>query len=48
VNTSPEEIDLFAFPLKHDFDAPEGLGFEVLNSKVSINHESQCGELAGA
>lgn len=46
VNTSPEEIDLFAFPLKHDLDAPEGLGFEILNSEVSINHESQCGELA--
>lgn len=48
MNTFPEKIDLFAISLQHDFDAPESLGFEILDSEVSIDHESQGGELTGS
>lgn len=41
----PEEIDLLAFTAEYDLDAPKCFWFEILDSQVSVDNESQSRKL---
>jgi len=41
----PQEHDIHVVTLVHDFDAPELLRHELLNSEVTVHYEAKCREL---
>jgi hypothetical protein len=44
----PEEVDLLALTAEYDLDAPKCFWFEILDSQVSVDNESQSRKLAGS
>lgn len=37
----PKEVDFLALPIYNDLESPEVFGFEIFDSQVSVNNESQ-------